>query len=82
MPAAAASGVSAATTAIGSPAHAGSAVSGLSPSIVSGASGPIAARTPAVARAASTSSAVTRQRATGARRTAAWSIPGSWTSTV
>ena len=31
MPAAAASGVSAATTAIGSPAHAGSAVSGLSP---------------------------------------------------
>ncbi len=82
MPAAAASGVSPATIAIGSPAHAGSSVRGLSPAIVSGPSGPTTARTPAVARAASRSSPVTLHRAKGARRTWAWSIPGSWTSTV
>jgi hypothetical protein len=82
MPAAAASGVSAATTATGAPAQAGSAVSGLSPFIVNGPSGPITARTPGVMRAASTSIVVTRHRATGARRTCACSIPASWTSTV
>ena len=72
MPAAAASGVSAATTAIGSPAYAGSAVSsGLSPSHRQRCRpGPSTARTPGSARAASRSSAVTRPCATGERSTA------------
>ena len=64
------------------PAHAGSAVSDGSPLIVNGPSGPSTARTPGVARAASRSSDVTRQRAVGARSTRAWSMPGSATSTV
>ena len=60
-PAAAASIVSAATAAMGSPAHEGSAVSTRAPPIVNGpVVGPSTARTPVVARAASRSSAVTR----------------------
>ena len=76
-PAVAASGVSAATAATGAPAQ--RRLGGeqrLSPPIVNGPSGPSTARTPGVARAASRSSPVTRQRATGARSTSAWSIPG------
>ncbi len=45
-------------------------------------SGPITARTPGTASAASRSSERTRPWATGERSTAAWSIPGSRTSTV
>ena len=65
-------GVSAATTAIGSPAYAGSAASS-GARVVSerSLSGPITARTPGLARAASRSSERTRPWATGDRSTAA-----------